>query len=614
LQIFSFEYVFVLLAVLAYGIAGGFALVPFRRGLRFAALAAPLAGILCVTLGTAVFYGIVGLTAGHALAVSWGICVAATGASVAVCRMKLRWREIVGTCGVLVVTTVAVTRVVDVASIEAHGPALHFADATDQIGYAQAADWLRFHRVSDLPSATPENPFDAWLTVLFQIDPRFGSHFFLASVSSAKGVSGAFGFDPACAIALSAAVLGLAGMFGRSWGSLAMALAGLLLSHWYEDTRLGYLGKVLGYPGMLLVAGLSFETIELISLEKVVVAALVTAATAIVHSGAATALFLASICGIFLLARATFLRIDLRPVELKSTWHSALILAMLTGTAVMSSGIPSRPTLATTPHFDVNWQYLFPRVQDLEHQGANIVNTPNDHLPPLIVGREGKSITGFKTRTIRRLAVTSAVIWGIFLTIALIRKDPRAVGLFMGPGILLLIFGATGRTSEAFQLVGVIFPATVCGIARLMTLPVPPRPATAGRLAAIGVALAVAFIGLRGPRFVGSVRRYAGERRPRTQEFTLREIDKIVGQAGNEPVELRINSLQHLLMAMVELNTRGVHVQFTPSSYFSAFSYMGWSAPQFPPPTLILTLASDAPPLGWKVKLRAGQYVLLEPQ
>ena len=39
------------------------------------------------------------------------------------------------------------------------------------------------HPVGEMPEATPEKPFDAWLTVLFQIDPRFGSHFYLASIS-----------------------------------------------------------------------------------------------------------------------------------------------------------------------------------------------------------------------------------------------------------------------------------------------------------------------------------------------------------------------------------------------------------------------------------------------
>jgi hypothetical protein len=562
----------------------------------------------------AVFYSIAGFTADRAFLISWAGCTFTTCVGLAFFRPKIPWRDIPGLLAAVLVISPVVTRIVDVASIREHGPALHYADATDQIGYAQAADWLRLHPITVLPTATPENPFNAWLTVLFQIDPRFGSHFFLASVSIVGGVSGAFSYDVACAICLSAALLAIAGVFGRSWGSVLLLLCGLLVSHWYEDTRLGYLGKLLGYPAVLLVAGLFMALPRRITIESVLALTLLTSATAIVHSGLATALFLTTICATYLLARAILARPTQRRSELESCWQSGVVLALLVGTSVMSSGIPARPTYVSTPDFSVTWKYIFPRALDLEHQGANIGNNPDDHLPPLAFGKESKLVSGLSAKAIRRIAKVASAIWICFLIYALIRREPQSIGLLLGPLLLLLIFWWNDRRPETFQLVGVIYPATLCGIAGLIEFNSPINRRKWRRVSLVAALVAITFVGLRVPRFAGSVRRYAGASRPRSQEFTLRQTDRLVAAIGDQPVELNILSLTHLLFAMIELGNHGVHIQFTDQSYYGAFAYMRWPTPAYPPPKMRLMLATDDRPPGWRVKLRAAPFVLLIPE
>jgi hypothetical protein len=91
-------------------------------------------------------------------------------------------------------------------------------------------------------------------------------------------------------------------------------------------------------------------------------------------------------------------------------------------------------------------------------------------------------------------------------------------------------------------------------------------------------------------------------------------MSRIIGAAGSQPVELNILSVPHLLLAMVELTNHGVQVQFTPQSYYSAFAYMPWPFPDYPPPRMKLMLETDDRPPGWRVKLHAAPYKLLVPE
>jgi hypothetical protein len=610
----SSEYFFVLGMLAAYAIAGGFAILPFRRSLRFGILAAPFAGLLCVTLGIAVFYSIAGFTAERAAYISFGGCILTTIIGLAITRPKIPWRDIPGLLVAVLVIAPTITRIVDVASIREHGPALHFADATDQIGYAQAADWLRTHSVAFHPQARPESPTDAWLTVLFQIDPRFGCHFFLATISMIRGVSGTFSYDVACAVCLVAALLAVAGVFARSWNSLVLLLLGLLVCHWYEDSRLGYLGKLLAYPAGLFVAGLFMALPRRITVESILVLALLASSAAIMHSGTATALFLITIGGPYLLARIILIPRGQRRTELESSWHASVILALLVGTAIMTSGLPARPTPPSLPDFGVKWIYIFPRSLDLEHQGANIGNNPIDGLPPLAFGREDKLVSGLSAKAVRRLAKVASGLWICLVVLALVRREPVAIGLLLGPLALLVALYLADKRPEAFQLVGVVYPATMCGAARLLNWPAAGDRRRLAQFSLVATIIVAVFIGLRIPRFAGSVRRYAGAGRPRSQEFSLRQTNRIVKAVGSQPVELNILSLPHLLFAIVEMGNQGVHFQFTQQSFYSAFAYMPWQTPPYPPPQLRLMLMTDDRPPGWRVKMRAAPFMLLVPE
>jgi hypothetical protein len=502
-----------------------------------------------------------------------------------------------------------VVRTTDAASIRSHTTALLYCDATDQLGYAQAADWLMAHPVKIEAEATPQSPCNAWLCLLLRLDPRFGVYFYTAIVATLRGTSGSFAYDVACALSLSAGILGVAGVFARSRWSLVVLLIGLLVCQWYDDSRIGYFGKLNGYPAVVMVAGLFLLLRRRLSIESIVVLAMLTAAAAIMHSGMGTAMFIAPIAAVYLLARVVLANSGARAAELQSAWKNAVLLALLMGTALVATGLPARPAYNYAPDFLVNWPYILPRSLDIEHAGANIHNWPDDGRPPLIYGHEEKLVSGLGVRNLRRLTRLACAVWLALAAGAILWRDPRAIGLLLGPMLLLVGLWIANRGPEAFQMTGYLYPTSLCGIARLMDKRVAPLKVN-WRIAV--VALAVICIGLRIPRYAGSVQRYAGRYMPKNQIFTKRNTDRLVAASGGDPVEVDIPSLTHLLFVVIEIGHRdGVHLQWTPESFYAAFRYTHWPSPAYPPARRKLVLASDPVPPGWRVTFRAFPLFLI---
>ena len=609
---FASEYVFVLKMLLAFAAAGGFVLLPFRRSLRFGLLAAPFAGLLSVSLGIAAFYGVGGLTVAQAMIVSWSACVATTVLALAISRPKVRWSDLIGMIACMAVIAAIVTRSTDAASIRLHDRALLYCDGTDHLGYVQVADWVNAHPVSAPPDASAESPCNAWLTVLFRIDPRFGSYFYLAMIAAIRHVAAAFAYDAACAVCLSAAIFGVSGAFARKWGSLALLLAGLLVCAWYQDSRIGYLGKLIAYPAALMVTGLFLQRPRGRSLESAAVLVLLASATAIAHSGMVTAMFMGVILGPYLVFRLAFSH-EAISARWRESWQDGIILTLLIGAAVISTGIPARPVTVGAPDFVLSWKYILPRALDLEHPGANIHNLPDDHLPPLVYGREEKLVSGWDVKTLRRAAKAGCAIWICLACLAVVRRDPAASALLIGPMLLLIGLWWHNRAPEAFQLLGFLYPTALCGAGWLIDGLNWRQERTRFPIFAIAtVVLAATFIGLRVPTYAGSLHRYAGQNMPKSQEFTKRQTERLVKAIGNQPVEVDITSLTHLLFVVIEIGGHeGVQLQWTPVSFESAFGYMRWPAPAYPPAKRKLILAGTDIPPGWRISFRARPFFLI---
>ena len=260
--------------------------------LRFAPLTAPAAGLLAVALGTATFYSQIDQPFIVCASLSAGLCLAATIAGIILLRPKFHWRAWIWPAIATLAIVPVITSAADATTIRLGNPGFLYIDGTDHLGYAHMADWLRSHRVDTPPFFTPADPYQAFPFVLFRHDPRFGSFFSLALISTIRGVSGTFAYDIACAIILCAGILGVAGAFSRSVWSCLLLLAGLVTCHWFDYGCGGYFGKILAYPAGLFLTGLCLSKADLRSPGVLCSLSILTAATAVMHSGTVTAFFL----------------------------------------------------------------------------------------------------------------------------------------------------------------------------------------------------------------------------------------------------------------------------------------------------------------------------------
>jgi hypothetical protein len=595
---------FVVVMLVGLGLAGGFAILPFRRSSPFLVLAAPLAGMLCISLTIAGFYSLAGWSFQACVIAATTVCWGATLGGLILTRPRLPWKQVFLVAALVVAVAAVATRICEAATIHFHGPGLLFCDGTDAMGYAHVADWVISHKVLYAPDTFTRLPYQAYLAYLFRVDSRFGCYFFLALVAMVRHVPGPFAYDMTTAIVLSASVLGVSAAFARSRGVLILLAAGLMCSHWYEYGRTGFLGKACAYPAVILLMSLYFALPEGAPLALIFLLAVLTGGTALMHSGLAPALYLASVIGPYLLLRFAW---EPRNVGKKHELiHRGMILVVLIAVSILTSGVIARPVTITLQEWQLTWDYVAPRIMDLEHHGATITGfDEKDQLrPPLLLAHQGNPVSGMGPRTLKAATAVAAFMWFVLGAVSVRRRDPVAAGLLIGPALLLAAFFAGNSSAAAFQLIGLIYPLTLCGGVRLLR-----QTARSNWLIFLTLILAVA---LRVPRFAGSAWRYAGSAMPPKQLFSLTQMTRLTKVIGDRPVEVDMWSPTHAIFVLVELGGRDVKLQWTPQSWYTVLSYTHWPYPDSPPAPLKLQMAGGPVPAGYHVIYRATPFRLLE--
>jgi hypothetical protein len=586
-------FVFVMLAGLS--LAGGFVVLPFRKTLRFAGLAAPLAGLLVVVLGIASLYSISGRDFAVCAMVSASLCVAATVSGLILARPRFRWRDWLWPVLAGLAVVPAVTFATDATTIRLGRPGFLYMDGTDHLGYAHMADWLSAHPVALPPRSTEELPYEAFPAVLFRMDPRFGSFFSLALIRSMRGLSGTFSYDVACAVILSASILGVAGVFSRSLLSLLILVPGLMSCHWYDYSRGGYFGKLLGYPACLFVAGLFLSNPDIRSPVILCALVLLTAATALMHSGMVTAFFLGAIVGGYLLCQLLF---DCRPIrgeKLKELAATSAALAMLIVVAVVATGMPAKPGQTNYPDWSLKWEYVLPRILDLENQGVSVASV-------------GPKLLAWMT-------ALAFAVWLALIAAAIRMRDSVAGGLLIGPFLLLLFMLLGGARAAAFQMIGTFYPFSICAAAVLIdrgAFSVEQFPFRGRLVQGAVLVFAIACVGLRIPRTIGSLQRYAGTEVPKTLQFSKQDADRLADSIGQQTAEVDVIEPQRAIFLLVELGRReGVHFQWSPRSWVATVGYAKWPAPKYATPAAVKLVASGEVP-DLPVLFQSPQYDLID--
>src|ERR1043165_7783373 len=418
MRAFAVEYAWVLLTLAGYALVGGFGVLPFRGGLRFPLFVAPLAGLLTMAIGVAGLYTVVGLS----LTASAATVALLGSAATVIALVRLRPRIFSTEPGMWIAVAVlaaGMTYLTSYTTIHLGESGFLYMDGTDQFGYAQLSDWLRAHSVREPPLASPHLPYQSWPAYVFETDPRFGSYFTLAVIGLLRGQSGTFAYDNAGAIALMAGALGGSAVFARSKRTFLVLLAGLLTACWFDYSRSGFFGKVLGYPAAFAVAGLFFASRRRLTPLVVLSLGAVTAAAALVYPGRVTALFLLVLGGSFLALHVFHTARDGNPGEDAHPRDLAAVLALLILIGLATSGLLSRPQPSLFPPTDFSRLRMLPWLLDIQSP---------DYDP--VFRRLGQAALA--------MATASAVFLSLaLLAIAVRRRDGVAFALVAGPMLLI---------------------------------------------------------------------------------------------------------------------------------------------------------------------------------
>jgi hypothetical protein len=584
------------LGVLAgFGLAGAFAPLFFQGAFTFPALLAPMFGMLFVTLGSLAFYAALGVTMRSACAGSWLLCFLFSCA--AFWNQRQRWR--LGFAGtqfaLILVVSATLTACLTSTSIRFGEPSLLYYDGTDHLGYATVADWLVHHKLVSLPmDPTPEKPSESWPNLMFFTDPRGGAFCFLAIMSIFQNLTGAFTYDFACAVGLSCGILAVSATFARTRVALVLLCLGLLTSHWFDYSRMGFFGKMLGFPSIFFIIGLYLASCRLGHEPFRLAILLATVAGAsILLSAYSTMLLLAVVGASFLLSLDR-----LEPVSRRANGSLAaawLTLGLLLAVALLSSGTLARPLPTGAPDYKVTWDYASSRIADLENQGLGL--------------------TGLQADQLSMNLVETAIVWLVLATIAVFIRSAEAVAVIIAPMLLLVALRLCNVSSVAFQMIGIFYPFGLCGAAILI-----------GNVTRIGNVSGVVFrplqflipwlvlvlVTLHIPRCVGGLQRWCLAT-PLTNQFVRSQIANLADKIGNETVDVDLGGEPPLsIMVLMELGENH-RLQWSAADWNRALGYRHWPVPSYSTPGVFRLV-----PKGTKVDDESdviestNQYLLLK--
>jgi hypothetical protein len=567
------ESLFVLFVILGFGFCGIGLLLPFASTSRFWFLAAPFVGMLIIPFGALAFYSVLDIPYQLAGLIAAICCViAAIARSLAApltCGFPLQ-RSILLVlvlCFVAIVAAAIVT--CDYVTLNSGGPAIVYMHGRDQAGYGQLADWLNTHTVAERPVASPDRPYDSWPDIMFALDPRFSSFGLLAIVATLHGTSGFFAYNVTCAIVMAGAVLALVGLFADTVVVLCVVAVGLLLSHWVDYTHIGFFGKVLSYPAVLMVAGLAMNCRRSVDSERVFYIMVLASAAGIVHSGPAASLLCASVLGPAFAAQAAA-ETDRTHLNLTAIMYGGALLA-----PTIASGIAARPTSISFPGFRLSWLSQLPQLLDLAPQF---------------------NVTGGPPNNLKLLVTINLLIWAVLLLIALRRRAVRGIGLIAGPAILLILLFAFNARAAAHQLIGFYYPALICGSECLLSGSLtkrqfnPMSEKTTFPWLTQGIILLLLLISIAGrvPRFIGMINQYVRDP-PAGYTFSKSEFDQLATKIGDDSVKVDIDNVQRAIPVLIEFGHRKLNVQWTARSWETILGYRTWRVPNYAtPPTFFL--------------------------
>ncbi len=434
------------LALAALALAGGWALVPFRRDERpHLWLAAPLAGLFTLGGSVAVLYFFARLPFDWCLWLALALNAAGTVACLIRVRPSLPTPQHRAVAAVVALAgaywgTVSCNK----SSIDAREPTLASMDGSDMFGYAITADWLRSHPAARPPQRT--EAFEVMIHVnLFGDGGRPLAFVLAAAAAAARGTTALFSYDWASGVMLAAGLLGFGGVFARNSFALVLLVAGAGTSNWLANARSGYFARSLAYPGAVLLAGLFLSCEGRFSRRQVAVLAALGAAVAFALAPVFSAVVLGMVAGCYLAALVLVYPLK-RWREDGTTFKADVLKPGLAAVAVCLAtvlpafalhyagreriGVPSAPAV---------WKVVIPVSLDL--------------APP--------AMPLLKPLTEKRLLYGCAALLAALAAVALAYRRTAALALLLCVAVVPLSYALKQNLLHTFQ--GIVYPLTLAG-------------------------------------------------------------------------------------------------------------------------------------------------------
>ncbi len=574
------------------GLVGGWVLWPFRTPSRpYLWLAAPLAGSAVLALALTVLYHTCGLSLPVCLAVAVPLNLSPT----VVCLISGQreggvikgWKAALA---VLLGVSAWCTWSSNQTAIRCGEPTVCMRDGSDTFGYAQVASWLLQHP-QEQASWNPGKPNEAYVHVM-EADPRSGAYLLVAAAACVRGTSALFSFDWLTGMVLAAGLLALVGGFASGRSSLLLLLAAGILSSWFTLSRSGYFGKILAYPGCILLAFVFWATWRQFSLKRLLAGALLGLGVGLCHSPATPVTILGLLLGglgialvpHWLLGSSVPSLLSARQLEWRQWGKGSLVFAAVVGPIVMLFFWWLCAMASAPPSLDLDKTRLLSFALDLD----------NPHVP-FAGPRLG--------RWLICLALTlNAIGW----VLAYRARNLEAASFLLCAGVLAVAW--RGHHWGLSQLAGVLFPLSAIGVALLLETQRIQRSSAVLRGATL--ALGLAMIGLRVFQFDGSYQRY---KIPVDSPYCFRQsnVEAIVRIIGERTVDVSVSDLYTSLLILTELGGRGLHLQIQPPVWSRILAYTQWPAPSFPRKGECTLRDGAEASYSAMVRFRAPQFQLL---
>lgn len=598
--IFAQEYLWTLATLIGLGLAGGFAIAPFRSTITFPWLAAPLAGLLIFTLGVAIFYSLAATSVATSMLLMGTLTIGTTILTLFNIRSELKLPNLT-TLSIVAIFIGFVVYITNYTSIKFSAPGFLFYDGSDQLGYAHVSDWLLNHRAWQAPILDPTLPYQSWLAFMYDVaNARFGSIFTLAELTILHGRDSMFTYNSACGVILAASYLGISAIFTRYNKVFLLLLIGLLTTIWYDYSISGFFGKILAYPSIFFIVGIFLTSKRPMNIRMIAVLAVLTASCAIMHFAISIAIFITIPCGLWILFSILFAKTNNEKYFSANRLDDLAVLALLIGVAVAAGGflVKFHPMFGagTFPAFPMTWAELLPRTVELDSAG------------PL-----------YSKYSLSRLMINFVIV-SIFtitlLCIAFIKKEKTATTLLLFPILLFLSMIHASSVWPLYQMIGIFYPAILLGAFTLAQNTYHPTTPKQSKLFYVILVLTTVIIYLHIPRLIGAVKRYASSDTLSTQQFSLTDINTITEMIGKNKVTINIKDINGLPL-LVELGKTSVEgkelaLQWTPEAWRAIVGYRNWTPPKIDPHThLRIESITVKPNKNCVIQYKTPQYQLL---